>query len=376
LKPASKAKYLVVQEAIQQWIRDTHLVVGSQLPKEDELATRFGVGRQTIRQAVGNLVASGMLSREQGRGTFYRGESLYRPPKNSSPKLIGVVVTYLTGYIFPSIIRGIEERLSSEGYALMLQSTGNDVANETRSLELLVQQGAEGLIVEPTRSLLPNANEAFYQELQSRGMPLVMINTTYDGIPSASVTMDDVAGGRMATEYLLSQGHQAIGVVMKLDDKQGAFRLQGMLSALVAHRVEFRSDWARFFTTEGKTSVVNHYAKVFSDAKVSERPTAIFCYNDEIAVGLIKQLHQYDLSVPEDVSVLGYDDSEIGNVVPHGLTTIAHPKIEMGRAAAELLIQQLHARGEPVADRVFVPQLVERGTVVYPLSVRDLVSAP
>ena len=108
-----------------------------------------------------------------------------------------------------------------------------------------------------------------------------------------------------------------------------------------------------FLEEHRKTSVVNYYAKVFSDAKVSARPTAIFCYNDEIAVGLIKQWHQHNLSVPEYVSVLGYSDSEMANVVPHGLTTMTHPKIEW----------------------VGPPQLVVRATVIYPTSVRDLVKA-
>jgi len=357
-----KSKYVVVQDALLQWIRTTELAVGEQLPTEDDLAARFRVSRQTIRQAVGNLVTSGVLSREQGRGTFYRGEIRYRSPRKDSTKLVGVLVTYLGSYIFPHIIRGIEERLTAQGYAFVLQSTGNDHATEAQALDLLVEQGVDGLIVEPTRSASPNPNRHIYQELLTLGMPIVTTNASYDGVKTSAVLLDDVRGGCLATEHLIAMGHVKIGTIMKLDDKQGANRLQGMLAALSARGLVFQAQWARFLTADIRHNVAESYVEWLIANPPGERPSAVFCYNDEIAVDLISHLYAQDLKVPEDLSVVGYDDSDLARAVAMGLTTLVHPKVAMGERAAEIILQQIGHLD--AASYIFAPSLVHRGTSV------------
>jgi GntR family transcriptional regulator of arabinose operon len=359
-----KAKYQMVQEAIMEWTRASGLSVGNQLPTEDALAAKFQVSRQTVRQAVGNLVALGILSREQGRGTFFRGEWPSHISEHASTKLIGVVVTYLNSYIFPHIIRGIEDRLSPEGYALIVQSTGNDVRRETRTLERLLQQRVDGIIVEPTRSAFPNPNRSIYQELVAGHFPLVTINASYPGVTAPSVELDDVHGGKLVTEHLLKMGHASIGAIMKVDDRQGVRRLSGMLSALNSGRVEFQSAWTHFFTTDSRRDIVREYVDAYIAAPIDQRPTAVFCYNDELAVELIKQLHERGIVIPRDLSIVGYDDSEIANAVPHGLTTVVHPKVDMGHAAAEILLGQLGRDRMLTEGHTYTPQLVERGTVL------------
>lgn len=359
-----KAKYRIVQDAIVEWIRSSELSAGEQLPTEDELALQFEVSRQTIRQAVGNLVATGILSREQGRGTFFRGEWHDRVSEHPPTKLVGVVVTYLNSYIFPHIVRGIEERLTAEGYALILQSTGNDAKREAHTVERLLQQGVDGMIVEPTRSAFPNPNRSIYRDLAAHDMPLVTIDSSYAGVSVPSVTLDDVQGGFIVAEHLLEMGHHHIGSLMKIDDMQGVNRFSGMISALNAHRTAFQADWTQFFTTDFRRDAVGEYVVRYMAGPPEQRPTAIFCYNDEVAVELIRQFHDAGIMVPRDLSVVGYDDSDIANAVPRGLTTVVHPKVEMGHAAAELLLRRLHPGSGPVEDKTFAPSLVVRGTVL------------
>ncbi len=351
------AKYAAVCNAIREWISDEELAAGDRLPSEDALARRFQVSRPTIRHAVGILVQEGWLSRQQGRGTFVLGPG--RSPAAPS-KLIGVIVTYINNYIFPNIISGIERRLAQDGYSLVLQSTGNRAERERTALETMRRRGVEGLIVEPSQSMLPAANRDEYRLLEQSGVPVLMLHTTYDEVPMVSVTLDDVAGGRLAARHLLDLGHQAIGLVMKLDDKQGPSRLEGFVAGMSERSVPFAARWTRLFTTATQEQTPGFYADLLEGADAAERPTAVFCYNDEMAARLIRELEARGLSVPGDLSVMGYDDSNLARIVNGGLTSIIHPKADMGYEAAARLLRMI--RQERVEGYTFAPELVVRGS--------------
>lgn len=352
------AKYRRVEEGVRQWIKDQALQAGDRLPTEAKLAEDFAVSRLTVRHAVGNLVQAGLLSRVQGRGTFYLGDVTQSRPT----RLIGVVVTYMNDYIFPGIIRGIQQRLDPEGYGLLLFSTANDPHRERRAIRALEERHVDGLIVEPSRSMLPNANLHEFLDLTQEGFPIVMVNANYDGLTVPSVEVDDVRGGTLAGDHLADLGHRRIGTIVKMDDKQGIRRMQGFLAAITGHGLTFHADWCQFFTTESKDVVAQQYAQRLSASTLAERPTAVFCYNDEIAVDLISHLYAQDLKVPEDLSVVGYDDSDLARAVAMGLTTLVHPKVAMGERAAEIILQQIgHV---DAASYIFAPSLVHRGTSV------------
>jgi GntR family transcriptional regulator of arabinose operon len=352
------AKYRQVEEGVRQWIKSHELRSGDRLPTEAKMADDFGVSRLTVRHAIGNLVHAGMLSRVQGRGTFYLGESSDVAPT----KLIGVVVTYMNDYIFPSIIRGIQQCLDLEGYGLLLFSTGNDPNKERLAIKALADRHVDGLIVEPSRSMLPNANLTRFLALTEEGFPIVMVNAGYDGLSVPTVQVDDVRGGQLAANHLADLGHQRIGLIVKMDDKQGIRRMQGFLSAITERKIGFHAEWCQFFTTESKGVVADQYAQRIASLDPKERPTAVFCYNDEIAVNLISRLYTHHLRVPEDLSVVGYDDSDLARAVAMGLTTVIHPKAALGQRAAEMILARIGQ--QEIQDYVFSPTLIERGTTI------------
>jgi GntR family transcriptional regulator of arabinose operon len=174
----------------------------------------------------------------------------------------------------------------------------------------------------------------------------------------------------MAADHLLDLGHRDIGLIMKMDDKQGANRLEGFLSAAAKRQIVFRADWARFFTTEGKDRVAALYARKIAAADKSERPSAVFCYNDEIAVELLKEASQLNIAIPQDLSIVGFDDSELGRLAPGGLTSIAHPKSKMGFEVADRLLARL--RGELIDTIIFQPELVARSTTMMHSASHDV----
>ncbi|WP_313351536.1 GntR family transcriptional regulator, partial [Exiguobacterium sp.] len=175
---AQRTKYSIVKDHILDWIKDGTVRPGEKIPPESELVQSFKVSRHTIRQAVGELVNEGYLYREQGSGTYCSQvlptlEAEITERANNG-KNIGVITTYMSDYIFPSIIRGIESHLASKGYTLTLSCTNNDVDKERQCLEMMLDRQIDGLIVEPTKSSNYNPNIKYYLELEQQNIPYLM----------------------------------------------------------------------------------------------------------------------------------------------------------------------------------------------------------
>ncbi|TVY00309.1 GntR family transcriptional regulator [Paenibacillus cremeus] len=146
------------------------------LPTEHDIAQRFQMSRQTVRQALGALEQEGLISRMQGKGTYVSepsGQTQAAEAEPSEIKTIGVLTTYISDYIFPHIVRGIESELRRHGYRLALSSTDNEKEHERESLEMLLREPLSGLIIEPTSSAaLGNPNFSYYASLDYKNAPV------------------------------------------------------------------------------------------------------------------------------------------------------------------------------------------------------------
>jgi DNA-binding transcriptional regulator YhcF (GntR family) len=152
---------------------------GEKLPSEHSLMEQFNVSRNTIRQAFAELTSLGLIYKEQGRGTF----SKYVPKNRNEKRIVAVMTTYISDYIFPDIIFGIEEVLSAEGYSMLLSNTNNNKEKETQFLRNIIAHDVCGLIIEPTRSALANINQPLFDEMREKGIQIVFINAAYPDIP-------------------------------------------------------------------------------------------------------------------------------------------------------------------------------------------------
>ncbi|MGE5551700.1 MAG: GntR family transcriptional regulator [Bacteroidota bacterium] len=350
MPPKAVPKYHQLREHIRERIQRGELKSGDQLPSEHMLAKEFGLSRHTIRQALGDLENEGLVYREQGRGTFCaRGKG----------RTIAVITTYISEYIFPSVIRGIEDVLSAAGYALVLANTANDKAKEALCLENLLQREIAGLIVEPTKSARENVNLGHYREIERRKLPYVMIHATYGELEPAYIVMDDERGGYMAAQYLLQLGHRRIAGVFKADDLQGVRRQAGFTAALRDYGLALAPELLGNYETEQMSSFP--YQFVHGLLQQAERPTAIVCYNDQIALTVLEAIRENGLRVPEHISVVGYDDSSLAVSTETKLTTIRHPKTEMGRQAARFILDMLGGRVTKPRF-VYQPELVIRSS--------------
>ncbi|PLS09416.1 GntR family transcriptional regulator [Bacillus halotolerans] len=351
-------KYAQVKEEISSWINQGKILPDQKIPTENELMQQFGVSRHTIRKAIGDLVSQGLLYSVQGGGTFVASRSA--KSALHSNKTIGVLTTYISDYIFPSIIRGIESYLSEQGYSMLLTSTNNNPDNERRGLENLLSQHIDGLIVEPTKSALQTPNIGYYLNLEKNGIPFAMINASYAELAAPSFTLDDVKGGMMAAEHLLSLGHTHMMGIFKADDTQGVKRMNGFIQSHRERDLFPSPDMIVTFTTEEKESKLLEKVKETLEKNSKNMPTAILCYNDEIALKVIDMLREMDIKVPEDMSIVGYDDSHFAQISEVKLTSVKHPKSVLGKAAAKYVIDCLEHKKPKQEDVIFEPELIIR----------------
>lgn len=247
-----KPKYQVILEDIKSNILSGAYSVGEQIPTESALQDIYQVSRQTVRKAILELSNEGFLRSEKGSGTYVSNQFRSKTGGNSSNKTIGVITTYISDYIFPSIIRGIEARLNEDNYSLLLASTNNDVAQEKKALEMMLSFGVDGLIIEPTKSNLYNPNIAYYLTFKEQDVPFIMINAYYEELEVPFFCLDDVQSSYLATKELIANGHTQIGIIAKMDDLQGKYRMKGYIKALGEAKLRFHPEQVLSFYTETK----------------------------------------------------------------------------------------------------------------------------
>ena len=355
-------KYKQVKEEIKSWMLKGMIQPEEKIQSEHKLAESFGVSRHTIRQALSELVHEGWLYRQQGRGTFCKDQS--KQDLKQIDRTIGIITTSISDYIFPSIIRGIESYLSEKGYNMILASTNHDISRERKCLENMLGKKLDGLIVEPTKSSLYNPNLNTYLNIEKNQIPYVMINASYSELHPASITVDDELGGFKAGDHLIQLGHKRIGGIFKIDDKQGVNRMKGFMRALREHNIPILPGTIITFNTEDKhTKPIKEVQRLLKDKNT---PTAFFCYNDEIALTILDVFRASELRVPEDISIVGFDDSQLAVASEVKFTTLTHPKIEMGLLAAKMIVDVLEEGKElSINDQVvFEPDLIIRNSTI------------
>ena len=270
---------------------------------------------------------------------------------------IGLVVLDVANPFFTEVARGVEDLANEKGYVVILCNSDDSLEKESHYLHVLTEQRTQGVLITPVQS-----DAGYLQQLRQHGTAVVLLDRPSRSKDLCSVSVDDVRGGELATAHLLAQGHTCIGFVHgPLSIRQCADRRRGVLRAVKAAGLDpnraiiditTRAQNAR----EGEESV----EKLLS---ASTRPTAVFCANDLLALGVMRGLIKLGLSIPADMALVGYDDVEFASVLATPLTSIRQPKYELGRAAAELLLDEAN---NPATHEhrhiVYQPELIVRAS--------------
>jgi LacI family transcriptional regulator len=256
------------------------------------------------------------------------------------------------------IILGAQEAASKRGWLLMLVNSGGDRETERAEIQALQQRQVDGFLYATMYHQVVDVPA----ELAESAVTLLDARCDDPRIPS--VAPDEVQGGQAATQLLLDQGHRRIGLISNVDDipaTQG--RTEGYRRALRAAGVEPEDD----LLVRERSEAAGGYRAGLAMLDRSPRPTAIFCFNDRMAMGLYQAAAERGLRIPEDLSVVGFDNQElIADGLRPGLTTVALPHYEMGAWAVETLIRRLEDPETP-SEQVLLPcPVIERGSVTAP----------
>ena len=348
-------KYQKVAEAMRQGIREGKYQ--KTLPTEQALCAQFQVSRQTVRQALSLLETERLIARRQGSGSHILEQREQTPGRRLS---IAVVTTYISDYIFPSILREIEAVCSENNSAPLLFATQNQFSNERRILQTLLEMDhLDGILIEGTKTGLPNPNIRLCRQLMEKGIPLVFMHGNYEQLPDTlSVLDDNCTGGRMLVEYLYQKGHRGIGGIFKYDDLQGRQRFAGYLEGLERFDLSPEDNNILWYGTAQK----DHFLRDdYSEDRMTDllsSCSAIVCYNDEIAARVISYLTRKGLSVPGDIAVVSFDNSPYSEMSTPRITSLSHGMYNVGRLAAEMLLRLL--RGEACSSQLAPWILVEK----------------
>ena len=330
-----EAKYQKIINWVRQEIADGSLRSGDKLPSEKELSDRFGLSRQTVRHATGELEAQHIVSRVQGSGTYIGGvrQRVYEPRYMS----VAVLSTFYESYIFPPTLKGIERVLSKNGFSMQVSFTDNRVTREREMLRQILEKGnIDGLIVEPAKSALPNPNMDLYREIRERNIPVIFFNASYPQIEAPCVRIDDRTVAENAAKLLLDAGHRKIGAIFKSDDRQGALRYAGYLDAMMSGGGEVHQRHVVWVDTPMTSNLKALEDYLFQRL---EGCTEVLCYNDEVAYQVVELALKRGLHVPQELSVVGIDDSYLAGMGKVQLTSFQHPKEMLGRKVAENLME-------------------------------------
>ena len=327
-----------------------------------DVAAQAGVGIATVSRVLNGRANVADATRERVleaiRALDYRPSSVARNLSLKRTLVIGVVMPFLTEASPIERVRGIVTALASSPYDLALFDV-ESADRQRRAFRLLADaHRTDGLLV---LSLIPPDEEV--RRLRLEGIPCILVDARHHDLPS--VVIDDVAGGRLATQYLIELGHRRIAFVGDKPPDPFRFlssrdRTEGYERALADAAIPLRPEYVR----EGTQS--RHVARSVAEEllRLPDRPTAIFAASDVQALGVLEAARGMSIDVPGELSVIGFDDIEIASYV--GLTTVRQPLFESGRRGAELLLQAL--AGEPPAVRVETMSLdlVVRGTTRPP----------
>jgi LacI family transcriptional regulator len=324
-----------------------------------EVARRAGVSLGTVSNVLNHPELVSEETRERVQRTidelgFVRNGSA-RHLRVGSTQSIGLMVLDVSNPFFTEVARGAEAAASERDYIVILCNSDNSPLKEKNYLRVLEEQRVAGILI------VPVGDKANYARARRRsGTSVVLLDRVSLDADTCSVSVDDVYGGQLAGEHLLALGHRRIAYIHgPFSSAQYADRLEGLRRAVVD--AGLHPDHAIVSLAAETDNAHAGAVCVESFMRLDNRPTAIFCGNDYLAMGVMYELARYHVQVPQDVALIGYDDIDLAPMLAVPLTTIRQPKYELGFAATDLLLDEIvNKASHSHRQIVFRPELIVR----------------
>ena len=342
-----------------------------------EVAAGAGVSVATVSNVLNRPEVVAQRTRDRVNAVirdlgFVRNESA-RQLRAGRSRTIGLVVLDVANPFFTDLARGVEDEVSEAGLAVILCNSDDRESKERRYLELLEEHRVQGVLITPVAGA-----DTTLAGLQRRGTPVVLVDSRAPSRGQCSVAVDDVLGGDLAVTHLLDNGHEQIAYISGPPAlRQVADRREGALRAL--RRAGRPPKSLRVIETSALNVTAGKWAgAAIASIPAASRPTAVFCANDLMALGVLQEMTRNHIRVPEDVSIVGYDDIEFAAAAAVPLTSVRQPRHQLGRTAARLLLEE--AADDEVTHQhrqvIFEPELVVRQSTQAPPPGDAVVEAP
>ncbi len=332
--------YLQLANHIRKQITTGEIAVGEKLMSESEMIESYQVGRRTIRDAIAILANEGLIEKHHGKGSFCKACLL--PPKYR----IDVLLDLTDHYFVPHYLHAICSALENEDVSLVLNDTKDDANVICSVLEKVMAEGTNGILFQPSPESTPAPERlaTLLEQLVAQNIPYIMIDRAYDNVPQSYAIMNEEQSGAIAANYFMSSGHKKLAMVTYDGRADSELRWKGFSDALKYTPLKINFD-------ENLEDALKSLLVKAPDI------TGLFCYNDIVAQKCYRSLKHLSVSVPDDISIVSVDDTVIASTLSPSLTSVAHPKEYLGKAAAEALLSMINGTESWPLQKVFEPSL-------------------
>lgn len=325
-----------------------------------DVARLAGVSTTTVSHVINKTRFVAETTQEKVKAAVqelnYAPSAVARSLKCNSTRTIGMLVTQSTNLFFSEVIDGVESYCYRQGYTLILCNTGGIYEKQRDYIQMLAEKRVDGILV-----MCSDLTEELLAMLDRHAdIPKVIMDWGPESSQADKIIDNSEEGGYIATKYLIDKGHTDIACLSGHFEKLACSeRIAGFRRAHQEANLSVNEDWILEGNFECDTAVLAAEKIV----KMDKRPTAVFCFNDTMALGLMSRLQQRGIRIPEDISVIGYDNIELAEYFSPPLTTVHQPKRRVGKTAFEILLERI--KNKEHDKRIFEmhPEIVERATI-------------
>jgi LacI family transcriptional regulator len=287
----------------------------------------------------------------------YQPNAIARGLINKRTQTIGVLFPEVSGMLSSEVLEGVENAAHDGGFSVIVCNTTSSGKRTVKYLRLLQEKRVDGIIFASE-----DVKEEYYKIFQEMKVPVVLVSTASSNYDLPFVRVNDFEGAFQATEYLIKNGHKQIGMIggSKSDPIAGIPRMKGFEEALQKHNLALSEN--NVTTNEGYRF---QNGKESLPVLLKELPdmTALFAASDEMAIGAMSAAHQLGIKVPEELSIIGYDNLKIAEMCYPALTTVSQPLKDMGQTAGEILVKLIKGEEKEAESRYMPFTIVERQSV-------------
>jgi len=357
--------YRQIEQDLKEKIENGYYRIGDRFTEKD-LVKIYKVSRLTLKKATSLLAAEGYLSQIPGKGTFITSPDEQNSIDVRAKKMnrgIGILVSSITGYLYPGIIRGAEDVCEKAGYHMVLGNYDAIPEKEKKYMEGFVQRGLAGLIIAPSYNSHLNP---YYKKLKEKDIPFVLVDITVKGVEADLVATDNFKGGYLGTKFLIQNGCKNILFIStSLKASSTRDRLLGYKHALEEAKVPFNKEMVKEITSGHP-----HYlfAEEITRYYLSQNKIdGIFSANEPLIFGVLKAVKEKQVNSEEVVKIVSFDKPEIPLELVYPVSFITQPRYEIGRIACQLLFERIKEKRQKkqrhFLKNIFLqPGLIEAGS--------------